>query len=249
MENVKLCLQIIESSPVPTFWKDASLNFIGCNNAFVKMVGASSREAFLGKRDIELPWSPNWEEYERDDTYVLQTGTPISRLEGIPSSDGGIVLSKTTKHPLMENGKIVGIVGYCKDVTLEKKLKEVEAEKQIEKINSKLIDLVEKFVNDARLCQVEIINERVGLKFPDAKPAIAAPLSKREIEILYCLSLHKTPKEISRILSLAHGKEVSVRSVQTIINEKLYSKLDVHTTGHLIERAAALNLIPLHMPK
>ena len=93
------------------------------------------------------------------------------------------------------------------------------------------------------------MNERIGLKSPNNKLVIAAPLSKRETEILYCLSLHKTPKEISRILSLAHGREVSIRSVQTIINEKLYSKLDVHSTSHLIERAAALNLIPLHMPK
>lgn len=118
-----------------------------------------------------------------------------------------------------------------------KKLKDAEAEKQIEKINSKLIALVEKFVNDARLCQVEIVNERIGLKSPNNKLVIAAPLSKRETEILYCLSLHKTPKEISRILSLAHGREVSIRSVQTIINEKLYSKLDVHSTSHLIEQA------------
>ena len=213
------------------------------------MVGTAQRCDFIGKKDIDLPWSQNSEEYERDDRYVLQTGRPISRLEGIPSGDGSIVLSQTTKHPLIKDGKVIGIVGYCKDVTLEKKLKEVEAEKQIEKINSKLITLVEKFVNDARLCQVEIVNERIGLKGLDSKQAISAPLSKRETEILYCLSLHKTPKEISKILSLAHGREVSTRSVQTIINEKLYAKLDVHTTGHLIERAAALNLIPLHMPK
>lgn len=214
------------------------------------MVGVDDMQALAGRKDINLPWASNWESYQKDDMHVLKTGEPISRLEGIPSGDGGLILSETTKHPIWENEKIIGIVGFCKDVTLEKRLQEVESEKQIEKINSKLTDLLEKFVNDAHRCKLEIINERLGLNHHEIQPKLSGDitLSKREVEIVYYLSLHKSPKEISKILSLVHGREISVRSVQTIISDKLYLKFDVHTTGQLIERAAALNLIPLRMP-
>ncbi|POZ60355.1 helix-turn-helix transcriptional regulator [Chromobacterium alticapitis] len=250
MDDFKQYLQIINQSPTPTFWKNSELYFIGCNKEFLTMVGVADIDALARRKDISLPWASNWEAYQKDDMHVLQTGEPISRLEEIPSSDGGVILSETTKHPIWEDGKIIGIVGFCKDVTLEKRLQEVESEKQIEKINSKLTDLLEKFVNDAHLCKLEIINERLGLRHNEIKTSLSGDitLSKREVEIIYYLSLYKSPKEISKILSLVHDKEISVRSVQTIISDKLYLKFDVHTTGQLIERAAALNLIPLRMP-
>jgi len=69
-------------------------------------------------------------------------------------------------------------------------------------------------------------------------------LSKREREILYYLSLNKSPKDIATILSVLDKKAILPTTVQSVIDKQLYQKLDVFNIGQLIEKANMLKLIP-----
>lgn len=249
MDKTDKYFQIINCSPVPTFWKDAERYFMGCNQKFLDMVDVENIESLLERRDVDLPWARNWEQFERDDRQVLETGQTVSRLEQIPSGDGEVVWSETIKHPIVQDGKITGLVGFCKDVTIERRLQEIERERSIDKLHLQLADLVGKFMNEVQHTKLSIVEQRVGLsQRSDGISRRQISLSSRESEIIYYLSIYKSPKEIAKILSILHGKDISVRAVQTAISDRLYVKFDVNTTSQLLERAAVHNLIPLRMP-
>ena len=249
MDKTDKYFQIINYSPVPTFWKNAERYFVGCNQKFLDMVDVEEVDSLLERRDIDLPWARNWELFEKDDRQVLETGQTVSRLEQIPSGDGEAVWSETVKCPIIRDGKIEGLVGFCKDVTIERRLQEIERERSIDKLHLQLADLVDKFMNEAQYTKLSIVDQRLGLnQRGDRVSREQISLSNRESEIIYYLSIYKSPKEIARILSVIHGKEISVRAVQTAISDRLYVKFDVNTTSQLLERAAAHNLIPLRMP-
>ncbi|OQS46281.1 PAS domain-containing protein [Chromobacterium violaceum] len=242
-------LQIINHSPIPTFWKNSERYFMGCNQKFLDMVEVEDVASLIEKLDIDLPWARNWELFEKDDRQVLETGQTVSRLEQIPSGEGGVVWSETIKHPIIRDGKIVGLVGFCKDVTIERRLQEIERERSIDKLHLKLADLVDKFMNEAQHTKLSIVDQRLGISHKGNKiNRQQISLSCREQEIIYYLSIYKSPKEIARILSIIHDKDISVRAVQTAISDRLYVKFDVNTTSQLLERAAAYGLIPLRMP-
>ncbi|OHX21404.1 helix-turn-helix transcriptional regulator [Chromobacterium sphagni] len=249
MDKTDKYFQIINYSPVPTFWKNAERYFMGCNQKFLDMVDIEDINSLLEKRDINLPWARNWELFERDDRQVLEAGQTVSRLEQIPSGDGEVVWSETIKHPLMRDGEIVGLVGFCKDVTIERRLQEIERERSIDRLHLQLADLVDKFMNEAQHTKLSILDQRLGLnQKSDRINREQISLSNREQEIIYYLSIYKSPKEIARILSIIHDKDISIRAVQTAISDRLYVKFDVNTTSQLLERATAYGLIPLRMP-
>ncbi|SUX53894.1 PAS domain-containing protein [Chromobacterium vaccinii] len=250
MNNADKYFQIVNYSPVPTFWKDAERYSMGCNQKFLDMVDVENVDSLLEKRDIDLPWASNWESFERVDKQVLETGQTVSRLEQITSGVGDVVWSETIKHPIVQDGEVVGLVGFCNNVTMDRNLQEVERGRHIDRLNLQLADLVEKFINEAQRTKLSIVDQFLGLKQKNDRISRGQiKLSSREREIIYYLSIYKSPKEIARILSVVHDKEVSVRAVQTAISDRLYFKFDVNTTSQLLERAAAHNLVPLRMPK
>ena len=69
-------------------------------------------------------------------------------------------------------------------------------------------------------------------------------ITKREREILYFLSMGKTPKEIATVLSVLEGKEVSSGTISAFINKQLYPKFEVFNISQLVEKATLLKLIP-----
>ena len=70
-------------------------------------------------------------------------------------------------------------------------------------------------------------------------------LTKRETEILYLLSLGKSPKEIANILSKAQNKSVCASTINAMINKQLYPKFEVYNVNQLIEKAHLMRKIPL----
>lgn len=69
-------------------------------------------------------------------------------------------------------------------------------------------------------------------------------VTKRELDVLYYLSLNKSPKEIAQIITILENKTVSDSTINAVINKKLYPKFEVFNIGQLVEKAIMLNLIP-----
>ncbi|UTH73562.1 hypothetical protein [Chromobacterium sp. IIBBL 290-4] len=241
MFDSKSYFQMIEKSPIPTFWKDANLFFSGCNEAFLRMIGTENINELIGRKDLDLPWGENWQSYELDDVSVLRTGKSLSKLEEIPSPQGRVVISETQKNVIADGSINIGLVGFCREMAspalgLQQGPRNGPAagssdESTRAPSNPSLSD------------KLEALNLSLGLD--TSKNLAPAPsLSQREGQIIYLLTLYKSPKEISSILSILYGKDVSVRSIQTAINNGLYQKFDVNNMGRLIAKAAAYDLIP-----
>ena len=72
-------------------------------------------------------------------------------------------------------------------------------------------------------------------------------LNKREQEILYFISLNKSPKEIASILGVREQKTLAPATIQAIITKQLYVKFGVYSVSNLIEKASFLGLIPFSL--
>jgi PAS domain S-box-containing protein len=112
--------EILYNVPCPIFWKDINGYFLGCNKTFLALSGFSDTMDIVGKCDLELPWRKDSDQYSKDDQFVIKTGHTIHREEKIFLSDREYIFSETTKTPLLQNGKIVGVLGICIDITAKK---------------------------------------------------------------------------------------------------------------------------------
>jgi diguanylate cyclase (GGDEF)-like protein/PAS domain S-box-containing protein len=115
---------MIDQVPDYLFVKDVDSRFVVANRAVAADLGRTPEE-LIGKTDFDLH-SPDFaRKFFADEQRVVHTGKPAIALEeSIMTTEGHRKWLSTTKVPLRDNGgKIVGIVGICRDVT-ERKLAE-----------------------------------------------------------------------------------------------------------------------------
>lgn len=219
--------------PSYVFWKDKKSRFVGCNELFLKNIaGLDKYEDLIGKTDYELPSKKYATNYLKNDKHVLVTGETVKQVEELPLANGATIISETTKAPIKEGEKIVGILGICHDITDRIKAEELNIElARKEAIISEqnkfknIIDRLFQVLNEYKYCGKE--NHQIT----------TIELTKRENQILHYLSLNKNPKEIGLILNITGN------TVQSIINKRLFVKLGVNSIGRLIEEAVRNKLI------
>jgi PAS domain S-box-containing protein len=111
---------VIERLPHSISWKDASLNYMGCNSNFAKETGFTSPGEVIGKNDSQI----SWQEDEADllshwDQQVMEAHLPIHRMV---ERESGKVFIEIRKIPMFDSKEnFLGILGIQEDVT-EKEL-------------------------------------------------------------------------------------------------------------------------------
>ncbi|KAF0233597.1 MAG: multi-sensor hybrid histidine [Desulfovibrionaceae bacterium] len=115
--------QVLDALPVRVFWKDADLNYLGCNNPFAADAGFDSPDAVIGKSDLEMAWTEQAESYRTDDRAVMASGMgKLGYEEPQTTPDGRQIWLRTTKVPLYDaDGAIKGVLGAYEDVTRRKR--------------------------------------------------------------------------------------------------------------------------------
>lgn len=119
----------------------------------------------------------------------------------------------------------------------EKKLQE-----RITKFSNKILHEIQSF-------RIEELHENAGYKLEISDADRQIKLTRREQQILYFLSLNKSPKNIAQIITAIENKLVSDSTINALVNKKLYPKFNVFNVGQLVEKAMILNLIPLLLDK
>ncbi|MFZ1853058.1 MAG: EAL domain-containing protein [Nitrosomonas sp.] len=122
-QSLNLLETIINTVPVRIFWKDKDLNYLGCNRAFAKDVGAESIEQIIGKNDYDLHWKEHADIYRSDDREVIETGlSKLAYEEPHNTREGRILWLRTSKVPLRnQQNEIIGVLGVYQDITKEKR--------------------------------------------------------------------------------------------------------------------------------
>ena len=113
---------VIDTAPMRVFWKDQTLQYMGCNPAFAHDAGLSHPDELMGKRDAELSWKEQAERYGADDRRVMDSGVPqYSYDEPQTTPEGHVIWLRTSKVPLRnEASEIMGVLGIYEDITERK---------------------------------------------------------------------------------------------------------------------------------
>jgi hypothetical protein len=132
IRNQALFMQtLIESLPVPFFYKDTDGRYLGCNEAFERLLG-KSREEIIGKSVFDMAPPDIAQRYHDMDVALFERPGAqtydwvIQRPEGIRH----VVFHKATF--LHADGSIAGLIGGITDVT---EVKQVQQELQAHRDN------------------------------------------------------------------------------------------------------------------
>ncbi|MDR2923592.1 MAG: transporter substrate-binding domain-containing protein [Treponema sp.] len=114
-----------DATPDLIFCKDMDSRFTRCNKTFENYFNI--REAdIIGKDDVEgLGLSAELaEQYRERDLKVMNEGRMLVLEEYIPSAGGLKQLFETSKVPMMQNGRTIGIMGVSHNITERKEMEE-----------------------------------------------------------------------------------------------------------------------------
>ncbi len=125
--------KILSTTQTKIFWKDANRRFLGANKAFLEYYGFPSEEFIKGKTDEDMGWHDDDEPFRNDEMMVLETGQSTYRVPVKCISQGKWRNIVASKSPIIEDGKIIGLVGSFDDVT-----EEVQRQEEVLALNEKL---------------------------------------------------------------------------------------------------------------
>lgn len=139
-QRINLLLhKILETTQTAIFWKDEKRRFLGANRAFLDYYEFPSESVIIGKTDEDMGWHQEDAPFRKDELWVLKTGHRTFRVPGRCMSHGEMRNIVASKSPLIEDGKIVGLVGSFEDVT-----DEVRQKKRIVDLNDQRISALSK---------------------------------------------------------------------------------------------------------
>ncbi len=127
---------ILETLPDLLWLKDIEGRYLLCNPNFEQFFGAKEAD-IIGKTDYDFVSKALADFFRKHDRNAMAAGQPTVNEEWITfASDGRRVLLETTKMPLVEEGKITGVMGIAHDIT-----ERYQTHQQVLKANAREIAL------------------------------------------------------------------------------------------------------------
>ena len=134
-----LLAKILDTTQTALFWKDNERRFLGANKAFLDYYDFPSEKVIIGKTDEDMGWHRHEEPFRSDEWRIIHHGESTYRVHGQCMSHGEMRDIVASKSPLIENGKIVGLVGSFEDVT-----DEIRRQEHVLRLNEQLQQALEK---------------------------------------------------------------------------------------------------------
>jgi signal transduction histidine kinase len=123
------------------YWKNKDLEYLGCNERFLKIAKLKKLEDILGKKDEDLfkknLTKEKLDKIKENDNYVLKQEKELILEETGVDETGNTAQYITKKLPLYNKlGSVIGLVGTSINITEKKELEKAKLkEKELEKKN------------------------------------------------------------------------------------------------------------------
>lgn len=210
---------IISSGKMISITRVDTKEFIYVSQPMIRLF--RNDDSLIGKRLDNIPvLEPFIDEYMLLFKKVLQKSGPVNALIAHDFSNTGIKTIKVLhKQPIISplTGTILAIIDEIKDFAMNREL-------------SQFISLMN--------YHADTINENPQIQ---SEPNIT--LTKRQQEIIFLLTLGKSPKNIAEFISQLEGKVLAPATITAIINKQLYTKFEVNSTSKLIEKAIIMGFV------
>ncbi len=180
LNNEKSLLgSLINAIPDLIFYKDTNFKFLGVNKAFEEQIGFK-KEDFIGKTDRDFIPEELAKKFQKSDVVILEKLESVSMESEDVDSDGNKIVFDTKKSPFFnEAGKLLGLIGVSRDITVKKEADE-EILKRTQELNDERVflstlmnsipDLIfYKDINDNYLGANDSFLNQIGININDLK--------------------------------------------------------------------------------
>lgn len=117
LEDDQVLRAVVDGFPGYVFVKDLSNNILACNEAMAISAGRTPSEC-VGQSVTELWPEATDVHYLANDWEVARTGKPkLNIVEKFWHQTLGVRVVLTDKKPFVSNGRVVGIIGFARDIT------------------------------------------------------------------------------------------------------------------------------------
>jgi PAS domain S-box-containing protein len=121
LENKTITLSAIyQTIPDLLYCMDTDCRFINCNRSYEEFTGFRERNV-IGKTDLEIYANildpATAQGFMEVNKKVINEIITVTKEETHIRPDNSIVILKTTKTPLIQKGKVIGLLGISKDIT------------------------------------------------------------------------------------------------------------------------------------
>jgi PAS domain S-box-containing protein len=118
---------LLDNFPFMVWLKDEEGRYLAVNQAFLDGFGWPSAETVVGKTDLDIAVSNLAGEYRAGGLAVFSSSTS-KPVEELIEMGGRWRWCETSKAPVLIDGKVIGMVGYARDITDRKAAEEEIAE-------------------------------------------------------------------------------------------------------------------------
>ena len=131
LESDQYLRTLIDNFPFMVWLKDVDSRLLAANAAYASMVGVRSSDELIGKTDFDFFPADLAQQYVDGDKEAMHSDTPIGVIIPIQDAEGNYRWIESYKSALVTDGKVVGSLGYARDIT-EKIQKENEYQSLVE---------------------------------------------------------------------------------------------------------------------
>lgn len=157
IESTQHLRTLIDNFPFMVWLKDTESRLLAANTSYANMVGAPSAESLIGKTDFDFFPPDLAKQYVDGDKEAMSSKTPIGVVVPITNSEGASYWIESYKSALVENGKIVGSLGYARDIT-----KNIQKEQEYQSLVENSPNSIVRFNKD---CQRVFLNHKCAQQF------------------------------------------------------------------------------------
>ena len=122
----------LDNIPDTVYFKDRESRFVRINTAQAKLLGVASAQDVIGRTDLDYQPAGLARSIREEERKIIETGEPIlNQVEFSPTRGGVLRWLSTTKVPVKDGaGKVTGIIGISRDITVQKLAQEYEQDRR-----------------------------------------------------------------------------------------------------------------------